>query len=79
MKTATIDKLVREHANIDGELKAAKELTRKEEHKYEVLQSECAMLTREFLANTMKLEEELDRLRYQAQAASRAEREEAAG
>jgi len=37
------------------------------------------MLTREFLANTMKLEEELDRLRFQAQAASRAEREEAAG
>ena len=56
---------VREHAQLAEELAEAREHTKKENDKYEVLQSECAMLTRDFLANTMKLEAEVDRLRTQ--------------
>ena len=64
-KTSTIEKLMRERAALEAELEDAKRLTHKEEAKYDVLQAECAMLTREFLGGTMKLEEEIDRLRTQ--------------
>jgi chromosome segregation ATPase len=57
VKTATIDKLVREHASLEAELVKAREVTRKNEANYELLQAECVMLTREFLGNTQKLEE----------------------
>ncbi len=48
---------------MEAELHRAKELTLKEEHKYDVLQGETAELTREFLKNTMVLEGEVDKLR----------------
>ena len=54
---------MREHESMEAELHRAKELTLKEEHKYDVLQGETAELTREFLKNTMVLEGEVDKLR----------------
>jgi len=72
VKTATIDKLMKEHSSIEAELEAAREATRAQEHKYEVLQGECVLLTREFLGNTMKLEEDLDQLRTKAAASEEA-------
>ena len=53
----------RDAAENETELASAREATREHEHRYEVLQSECAQLTRDFLSTTQKLEEEIDRLR----------------
>ena len=71
-KSATIDKLMREQARFELELKQAREVTAKEEHKLEVLQNEFSHMTRDFLGTTNKLEEEVDRLRaldFQRQSA----------
>jgi chromosome segregation ATPase len=76
IKTATIDTLMREQTSILNELRTAREATHAQEHKHEVLQGECVLLTRDYLSNTMKLEGELDVLR--AQAAAREEEREAA-
>lgn len=62
-KTKTIDKLVREHNALEAELKGVREALKASEHKYEVLQHEAAAMTRDFLSQTQKLEEECDRLR----------------
>ena len=40
-----------------------REVTKREEHKHDVLQAECISLTREFLVNTQRLEGEVDKLR----------------
>ena len=63
VKSATIDKLMREHSELEAELLQAKEVTRKEEHKYDVLQSECVSMTRDFLVTTARLEEDVEQLR----------------
>jgi len=68
VKTATIETLMRELGATESELKYARKATQHEEHKFDVLQSECATMAREFLASTTGLEEDLDRLRTQAAA-----------
>ena len=57
-KTATIDKLVREHAQLETDLAKAREAP--SEAKYEALQQEAAMMTRDFLTRTQELEAELE-------------------
>lgn len=66
-KTATIDKLLGEHAALEAELRGAREQTRRGEAVYEVLQNECSLMAREFLASTTKMEEELELLRRRSE------------
>jgi hypothetical protein len=54
---------MREHAELEAELYTTKEITRKEEQKYDRLQTECVMMSREHIANTQRLEEEMERMR----------------
>ena len=72
MKTATIDKLVREQEALEAEQREAEARQARdgggEEHRYEVLQSECAHITREFLATTQRLEQQVDKLRAEKHA-----------
>lgn len=62
-KTSSIQKLMAEQAMLESELRLAREVTKREEHKHDVLQAECIFLTREFLTNTQRLEGEVDKLR----------------
>ena len=64
-KSATIDRMLREHAALEVEMAAARVITTKEERRYEVLQMEAIDLTRDFLKNTQKLEETIDQLRIE--------------
>ena len=66
-KTATIDKLVREHTALEEELAKAKEAP--SEAKYEALQHEATMMTRDFLTRTLELEQELEQMRARVRAA----------
>ena len=43
------------------------EISRREEHKHDVLQTESAALMRDFLTTMHSLEEEVDRLRLQSE------------
>ena len=54
---------MREHAELEAELHTTKEVTRKEEQKYDRLQNECVMMSREHVANSQRLEEEMERMR----------------
>jgi len=64
-KNATIDKMMREHTALADEMAAAKAITAKEEKRYEVLQAETVLLTRDFLKSTQRLEEQIDELRFE--------------
>lgn len=62
-KMATIDKLMREHADLEADVQSARASTRKEEEKYEILQKEAANMTRGFINNTQRLETEMEQMR----------------
>lgn len=62
-KTKTIDKLVREHTLLEAELRGVRETLKASEHKYEVLQTEAAAMNKDFMGETQRLEEEVERLR----------------
>lgn len=64
-KTKTIDKLLRETELQKAELAAARERSGTEERRYEVLQAECAHVTRDFLRTVQRLEGEVDTLRHE--------------
>jgi hypothetical protein len=70
---------MREHADLEAELHTTKEVTRKEEQKYERLQNECVMMTREHIANSQRLEEELERMRQKQKGMEQAVADEAQG
>lgn len=70
---------MREHADLEAELHMTKEVTRKEEQKYERLQNECVMMTREHIANSQRLEEELEQMRQKQKGMEQAVADEAQG
>ena len=61
-KTQTIEKLVAEHKALESELSKVQSVTRSQDKRYEVLQVECASLTREYLRRMRELERQVDRL-----------------
>lgn len=63
-KTTTIDKLMREQKVLDSALQTALARTKREEHRFDVLQAEAVSMSRSFLNNTQRLEEEVDRLKF---------------
>ena len=62
-KSSTIESLVREHKRLEVELTAVGERHRDQQHKYEVLQTEAAAMSRDYLGAMQRLEEQVEHLR----------------